>query len=95
MNVRSETKIEITLLELMEILHYSTRNISSDKRIASEFVLELKNRGYMDNKTLGNILGQINPELRKPEKIIVATRMVPYWWPEEMASNGLMWRDLR
>jgi hypothetical protein len=95
MNVSNETKIEITLLELMEILHYSTSNITSDKRIVSEFVLELKNRGYMDNKTLGNILGQINPELRKPEKIIVATRMVPYWWPEEMGSNGLMWRDLR
>ena len=36
-----------------------------------------------------NMIKRILP---KP-KDIVATRTVPYWWPEEMGSNGLMWTD--
>jgi hypothetical protein len=64
-------------------------------RVASEFTLELHKRGHIDTKTLGDILGELNPGLRQPEKVIVATRTVPYWWPEEVDKNGLIWRDLR
>jgi hypothetical protein len=89
--------IEISLLELLHILKHSTKNISAElqRRVSSEFALEIKKRGYIDNDILGDILCHINPSLKKPEKIIVATRTVPYWWPEEMGLNGLMWRDVR
>lgn len=93
--------IEISLLELLGILRIATRDVESrisqeSKRgIASEFVLALKKGGHIDKKTLNEVLEAINPDLRKPEKITVATRTVPYWWPEEMGENGLMWRDVR
>ena len=93
---KKELVLEISLLELLRILQHSTKNISGElqRRVASEFVIEIKKRGYIDNDTLGDILCNINPSLKKPEKIIVATRTVPYWWPEEMGSNGLMWRNV-
>lgn len=96
-----EPMIEISLLELLGILRIATRDVESrisqeSKRgIASEFVLALKKGGHIDKKTLNEVLEAINPDLRKPEKITVATRTVPYWWPEEMGENGLMWRDVR
>lgn len=96
-----EPRIEISLLELLGILRIATRHIEPrapgepKKRIASEFVLALNKGGHIDKKTLKEVIESINPELRKPEQITVATRTVPYWWPEEMGSNGLMWRDVR
>ena len=97
MDSRKESKIEIGLLELLRILQKSTRNMELElgNRIASEVVLELNKRGHIDTKTLGDILGIINPALRHPEKVVVATRTVSYWWPEEIGENGLMWRDSR
>lgn len=97
MDVTKEPRIDIGLLELLHILQRSTKNMEVDmgKKVASEFTLELQNRGHIDTKTLGDILGELNPGLRQPEKVIVATRTVPYWWPEEVGKNGLMWRDLR
>lgn len=95
MELSQEPRVEISLLELLEILHYSINDSNTEKTIASEFVLELKKRAYINNKALGDILGKIHPELRRPEKVTVATRMVPRSQPEEMGSNGLMWRDLR
>jgi hypothetical protein len=92
--------VTITIQELLTILRYSTRNIEPTnsvepgKRVASEFIVELNRRGHIDNKTLGQVMYAINPELRS-QKVTVATRMVPYWYPEEMGSNGLMWRDRR
>lgn len=96
-----EPRIEISLLELLGILRIATRHIEPrvpgepKKRIASEFVLALNKGGHIDKKTLKEVIESINPELRKPEQITVATRTVPYWWPEEMGANGLMWRDAR
>jgi hypothetical protein len=92
-----EPKIEIGLLELLRILQRSTKNVKLEvgNRIASEVMLELNKRGHIDSKTLGDILGELNPGLRQPEKIIVATRTVPYSWPEEIGKNGLIWRDSR
>jgi len=96
-----EPKIEISLLELLGILRIATRRVEStlsqeSKRgIASEFVLALNKGGHIDKKTLKDVIESINPELRKPEQVTVATRTVPYWWPEEMGANGLMWRDVR
>jgi hypothetical protein len=93
--------VTIPIQELLDILRYSTRNIEPTnsvepgKRVASEFIVELNRRGHIDNKTLGQVICAINPELRKPEKITVSTRMVPYWYPEEQGENGLMWRDAR
>ena len=97
MNSSQEPKIEIGLTELLRILQRSTKNMELElgKRVASEFVLQLNKRGHIDTKTLGDILGELNPGLRQPEKIVVATRTVPYWWPEEIGKNGLMWRDSR
>jgi hypothetical protein len=102
-----EPRIEISLLELLGILRIATRHIEPmvsgeprvpgepKKRIASEFVLALNKGGHIDKKTLKEVIESINPELRKPQQITVATRTVPYWWPEELGSNGLMWRDSR
>ena len=95
MDLNQEPKLKIGLLELLDILQNSIKDSESKQKIASEFVIELKNRGYINNKALGNILGEINPEMRRPEKVTVATRMVPRSFPEEMGSNGLMWRDVR
>ena len=97
MDSYQEPKISIGLLELYRILQGSTKNIKLEvrNRIMSEVMLELNKRGHINSKTLGDILGQINPELRKPEKVIVATRTVPYSWPEEVGKNGLIWRDSR
>jgi hypothetical protein len=94
-----EVKIEISLLELLGILRIATRHVEPmvsqepKKRIASEFVYALNKGGHIDNKTFKDVMCSINPELRKPEKITVATRTVPYWWPEEIGENGLWWRD--
>jgi hypothetical protein len=63
-------------------------------RIMSEVVLELNKRGHIDSKTLGDILGELNPGLRKPEKVVVATRTVFRSHPEELGANGLWWRDI-
>jgi len=89
--------VEISVIELLHIMQHSTSIVSLDlgKRIASKLVIELKNRGYIDNKTLGNILGELNPDIQRPEKLTIATRTVPHWWPEEMGENGLMWRDVK
>lgn len=95
MDYSQKPKIDIGILELMEILQYSINDSNIEKTIASEFVLELKKRGYINNTTLGDILEKIHPEIRRPEKVTVASRMVPRSQPEEMGSNGLWWRDLR
>ncbi len=95
MDDTQEPRVKIALLELLEILQHSINDSNIEKTIASEFVLELKNRGYINNKILGDILGKIHPEMRRPEKVTVATRTVPRSQPEEMGLNGLWWRDLR
>lgn len=97
MHSYQEPKISIGLLELLHILKRSTKNVKLEvgNRVMSEVMLELNKRGHINTKTLGDILGEINPELRQPEKIIVATRTVPYSWPEEIGKNGLIWRDSR
>ena len=97
MDSYQEPKISIGLLELLHILKRSTKNVKLEvgNRVMSEVVLELNKRGHINSKTLGDILGEINPALRKPEKVVVATRMVPYSWPEEIGKNGLIWRDSR
>ena len=90
--------VSLTIKDLLSILQYSTRHIDSlelQKRVASEFVIELRNRGDIDAKAYKNLIIAINPEVQQPEKVTVATRTVPYWWPEEMGNNGLMWRNLR
>jgi len=94
MELSQEPKVEISLLELLNILQYSINDSNIEKNIMSEFVLELKKKGYINNKALGDILGKIHPEMRAPEKVTVATRMVPRSHPEEMGSNGLIWRDV-
>jgi hypothetical protein len=95
MDSYQEPKISIGLLELLHILKRSTKNVKLEvgNRVMSEVVLELNKRGHINSKTLGDILGEINPALRKSEKVVVATRMVPYSWPEEIGKNGLIWRD--
>jgi hypothetical protein len=97
MDSYQEPKISIGLLELLHILKRSTKNVKLElgNRVMSEVMLELNKRGHINSKTLGDILGEINPALRKPEKVVVATRMVPYSWPEEIGKNGLIWRDSR
>ena len=92
--------VTISIQDLLDILRYSTRNIEPTnsvepgKRVASEFIVELNKRGHIDNKTFGQVICAINPEL-KSKKVTVATRTVPYWYPEEIGENGLMWRDAR
>ena len=95
MDFKQEPKLKIGLIELLDILQNSIKDSESKQKIASEFVIELKNRGHINNKALGDILGEINPEMRAPEKVIVATRTVLHSHPEELGSNGLWWRDLR
>lgn len=98
---KNEKHITISVQELLYLLQYSTRNIGpsnskeSGKIVASEFMFEMNKRGHIDNNTLKHVVLAINPELRESQKVTVATRTVPYWWPEEMGKNGLMWRDLR
>jgi hypothetical protein len=93
-----DPKIEISLLELLGILRIATRHLDPliiqepKRRIATEFILALNNGGHIDNKTTKEVVETINPSLRNPQ-VIVDTRSVPYWWPEEMGANGLMWRD--
>jgi hypothetical protein len=95
MDYNQEPNVNIAVIELLEILQHSINDSNVEKTIASDFVLELKNRGYINNKTLGDILGKIHPEMRRPEKVTVATRTVPKSQPEEIGLNGLWWRDLR
>ena len=96
MDSYQESKISIGLLELLRILQRSTKNMKLElgNRIMSEVVLELNKRGHIDSKTLGDILGELNPGLRKPEKVVVATRTVFRSHPEELGANGLWWRDI-
>ena len=88
--------IHISLIDLLHILQISSKNLEleSGKRTASEFVLELNKRGHIDTKILGDILGDINPGIRQPEKVTVATRTVLRSQPEELGANGLWWRDI-
>jgi hypothetical protein len=89
--------IHISLIDLLHILQISTKNLEleSEKRTASDFVLELNKRGHIDTKILGDILGDINPSLKRPEKVTVATRTVFSSQSEELGANGLWWRDVR
>lgn len=86
-----EPRIEISLLELLGILRIATRHVEPamsqepKKRIANEFIFALNKGGHIDNKTLKEVICSINPELRKVNiQNPVATRAIPYWWPEEM-----------
>jgi hypothetical protein len=96
MDSYQEPKISIGLLELLHILKRSTKNVKLEvgNRVMSEVVLELNKRGHINSKTLGDILGEINPALRKPEKVVVATRTVFRSHPEEFGANDLWWRDV-
>ena len=96
MDSYQEPKMSIGLSELLRILQCSTKNVKLElgNRIASEVMLELNKRGHINTKTLGDILGEINPGLRKPEKVVVATRTVFRSHPEELGENGLWWRDI-
>jgi hypothetical protein len=102
-----EPRIDISLLELLGILRIATRHIEPrasgqprvpgdpKRRIATEFVLALNRGGHIDKKIMKEVVESINPELRQARQVTVATRTVPYWWPEELGSNSLMWRDVR
>jgi hypothetical protein len=96
MDSYQEPKICISLSELLRILQCSTKNIKLEvgNRIISEVMLELNKRRHINTKTLGDILGEINPGLRKPEKVVVATRTVFRSHPEEFGANDLWWRDV-
>jgi len=92
--------IKISLTELLEVLKTATKRLEPTsspeptKQIMNEFIFALNKAGHIDNTTLKNVFQEINPEFRNT-KITVATRTVPYWYPEEMGDNGLMWRDMR
>jgi len=84
--------IVIPLQTLLELFDYATQPVEPGKkeRITVDFVNLLDSQCDMDRKEAFKIL----LEMKRPAKVIVASRMVPLSHPEEMGANGLMWTDV-
>lgn len=85
--------ITIPLKTLLELLDHAMQPVEPGKkdRITVDFVNLLDSQCDMDRQQAFKFL----LEMRRPRKVIVALRTVPVSRPEEMGSNGLMWRDVR
>jgi hypothetical protein len=84
--------ITIPLRTLLELLDHAMQPVEPGKkeRITVDFVNLLDSQCDMDRKEAFKIL----LEMKRPAKVIVASRMVPLSHPEEMGANGLMWTDV-
>jgi len=84
--------ITIPLKTLLELLDHSMQHVETRKKemIMVDFVSLLDLQCDMDRKEAFKIL----IEMKRPAKVIVASRMVPVSHPEEMGANGLMWTDV-
>lgn len=85
--------INIPLRTLLELLDHAMQPVEPGKkeRITIDIVNLLDSQCDMDRKEAFKIL----VEMKRPAKVIVASRMVPVSHPEEMGANGMMWRDVR
>ena len=84
--------VTISLKTLLGLLDRAMQPVEEEKkeRITLEFVNLLDSECEMDRQQAFKIL----LELRRPRKVVVASRTVPVSHPEEMGSNGLMWIDV-
>jgi hypothetical protein len=84
--------ITIPLKNLLGLLDHAMQPVEDEKkdRIMLEIVNLLDLECDMDRQQAFKFL----LEMRKPRKVIVASRTVPVSHPEEMGSNGLMWIDV-
>ena len=84
--------ITIPLRTLLELLDHAMQHVETRKKemIMVDFVSFLDSQCDMDRKEAYKIL----IEMKRPAKVVVASRMVPVSHPEEMGENGLMWRDV-
>jgi hypothetical protein len=90
--IGTKMSITIPLKTLLELLDHAMQPVEPGKkeRITVDFVNLLDSQCDMDRQQAFKIL----VEMKRP-KVIVASRTVPVSHPEEMGSNGLMWRDVR
>lgn len=84
--------ITIPLKILLELLDHAMQPVEPGKkeRITVDFVNLLDSQCDMDRQQAFKIL----VEMKRPAKVIVASRTVPVSHPEEMGANGLMWTDV-
>jgi len=84
--------ITIPLKNLLGLLDRAMQPVEDEKkeRIMLEIVNLLDRECDMDRQQAFKFL----LEMRKPRKVIVASRTVPVSHPEEMGANGLMWIDV-
>lgn len=85
--------ITVSLNALLTALNdaLSPLKVHEKNRVLETFVNHLDNECHVDRQEMFRIL----IELKEGKKQIVATRSVPYWYPEQMGENGLIWRDVR
>jgi hypothetical protein len=91
------TKLDISLNQLFLLFGESIAHLKTDDRTRILFKLadKLKQKFSLGKEEIKEAITVGGHDFKEPQKVIVATRMVPVSHPEEMGANGLMWRDLR
>jgi len=91
------TKLDITLNEIFLLLGDSIAHLKTDDRTRILFKLaeSLRRKYGLGKEELKEAVTVGGHDFKEPQKVIVATRMVPVSHPEEMGANGLMWKDVQ
>jgi hypothetical protein len=90
------TKLDVTLNEIFFLLGEAMNHLKPDQKSRVLFNLadSLRHRYGLGKEELKEAITVGGHDFKESQKVIVATRMVPVSQPEEMGSNGLMWRDM-
>lgn len=91
------TKLDITLNEIFLLVGGSMSHLKPDhkSRVLFNLADKLRQRFRLGKEEIKEAITVGGHDFKEPQKVIVATRMVPVSHPEEMGENGLMWRDAR
>ena len=90
-------RLDMTLNELFSLLGNSMAHLKSEDKSRILFTLaeSIKQKFRLGKEEIKEAITVGGHDFKEPQKVIVATRMVPVSHPEEMGSNGHMWRDAR
>ena len=88
-------KLDLSLNEIFLLLGKSMNHLMPDdkSRTLFNFADKLREKFGLGKEELKEAITIGGHDFKEPKKVIVATRTVPVSQPEEMGSNGLMWRD--
>ena len=95
--IDDSVKLDISLNETFFLLGNAIAHLKEEHRssILMKFADNIKNRFQLGKEEVKEAIKIGGHDFKEPQKVIVATRMVPVSHPEEMGENGLMWTDVR